>query len=104
MARKPTKFDHTRRHAKRWDCTKKCAPFHPQGVAWDNGTAPPLSDLRPLSAEQQHIVLVGDIVSGFEAYGPFECGSDAVRWKQEQGHTRTHAGAVVYDAVEGGQV
>lgn len=29
-----------------------------------------------------HIVLVGDIVSGFEAYGPFKTGNDAVRWKQ----------------------
>lgn len=31
------------------------------------------------------VVLVGDIVSGFEAWGPFESGTDAVRWKQEKG-------------------
>lgn len=33
----------------------------------------------------QCVMLVGDIVSGFEAYGPFACGSDAVRWKQGKG-------------------
>lgn len=32
-----------------------------------------------------YVVLVGDIVSGFEAFGPFESGTDAVRWKQNKG-------------------
>lgn len=44
--------------------------------------------MRLIKEQHSHgrqIVLVGDIVSGFEAYGPFESGMDAVRWKQNKG-------------------
>lgn len=35
---------------------------------------------------KQYGILVGDIVSGFELYGPFEDGHAAVKWKQQKGN------------------
>jgi hypothetical protein len=36
-------------------------------------------------AHGQHIVMIGDIVTGFEAWGPFESGHDAIEWKGSTG-------------------
>lgn len=33
----------------------------------------------------KYVVLVGDIVSGFEAFGPFLSGHEAITWKQSKG-------------------
>lgn len=41
--------------------------------------------LRPPDFRAQ-VMLVGDIVSGFDAYGPFDSPSSAVDWKQRKGN------------------
>lgn len=64
-------------HHKRWDCTKACAPWHL------SDTLPPAVTMELRSP--QHIVLIGDIVTGFEAYGPFNSGHDAIEWKGSDG-------------------
>lgn len=35
--------------------------------------------------DEPHVLLVGDIVSGFDVVGPFPSGHDCIRWKQGKG-------------------
>lgn len=40
---------------------------------------------KALRQTGSHVVLVGDIVSGFNAYGPFSSGEAAIRWRMSAG-------------------
>lgn len=72
------------------------AALHDAGITWPRPTKTRFSPTlgkeivheNPsvrVTGHGKHVVLIGDIVTGFEAYGPFDSVHDAITWKSSTG-------------------